>query len=222
MNLDILGNIIQFLSVSDIVNLLMVNKEYYAIHVWPQLIYRDFDLYNISTYNVIVYKQLYLFEQLCIRQGTYWSGEALLLMFQIYSKDVYFSYYNSIIYENINIFYDIFTIIKILYKCIVSGTTLSILDHYCHNLDYIDYYNTINSVLLLSNKNDVTSYEQLLHTPTLMYYRRNNVVHHTICDFDYFLSNTIVMEIVEKFPSTNKYMLHLLNKIEKLHYTFTL
>lgn len=217
MNLDILGYIICLLPIYDVVSLLSVNKEYNKINIWKQLIYRDFVLYPAIVYNKNVYTQLYIFEHTTIKNHTYWSSEALLLMFDIYNKDIYYNYYKDILYDNIHIFFDIFIVIKILYKSIISSTTLSILDHYCNHIDYIDYYNTINKILSLNNRNDVIAYEQLLHTSITMYYLYNNRVCKYSCDFNYFLSNTVVMEIVEKFPTSNKYMLLLLNKIEKLH-----
>ena len=219
MNLDILRYIIHLLPVHDVVSLLSVNKKYCCVDVWQMLIYRDFALYPTKVYTKEMYKQLYVFEFTLITNKTYWSSEALLLMYEIYNKDVLYGYYRDVLYDNVNIFFDIFIVIKILYKCIISSTTLTILDNYCKHMDYIDYYNTINNVLTLSNKSDVTAYETLLHAGTTMYYIHYGTVCKYHCDFNYFLSNTIVMEIVEKFPTSNKYMLLLLNKIEKLHTT---
>lgn len=220
MGVDILSNIIIFLDIDDILSLFITNKNYYKIKnnclLWQQLIKRDYHIYDLKTYNINTYKNVYQFEnQLIVHDTIRWSWDAMSLMYQLYDN-TFFNQYVLILNQHVKNYITSYQIVKILYKAFTNGKTLDVLNKYCGGAYYRHYYQFVNDVTLVDSEKDVTFYKNQMHD-NIHYCYRNDKIKHGTTYKNYFLMVDLYMEILEQHLHYNNiYQIKLLETIDKI------
>lgn len=224
MHVDILSIIILFLDIDDILSLFKTNTYYNQIKthrlLWQQLIKRDYSIYNINTYELNAYKNVYEFEnKLIINPTIWWSMDAMTFMYQLYNN-TFFNQYVHILNQQKNNYMTSHQIVKILYKSFTNGKTLSVLDAYISTKEYQDYNLLVTNVILINSDNEVDFYVH--HMNKNVYYchkdkKKDHSVKHGTALINYFLMVDLFMEILEQRTHYNNiYQIKLLETIDKI------